>query len=187
VPRRTGTGEAGFALIELLIIAVLALTVSAIAAPAFTSFRESQRARNAARMVERELQTARLKAVTVSRALRVRFDCPAAGQLRVLELTGVAATDNAANRCDPSAFPFPGPNDALRATPSLDSPVIYLPDSTTVAGAIRQFEFDPRGQVFSVSPSGAVSALTADAVLTVTRNGWTNTITINELGRIRLN
>lgn len=185
--RRPTIGDGGFTLIELLIVSMMALVVSAIAAPSFSAFRESQRARDAARRVERELQTARLKAVTSSRALRVRFDCPVAGQFRVLELTGIAATDNAANRCDPTAFPFPGPNDSLRATPSLDSPVIHLTDGTTVSGAIRQFEFDPRGQVFSVSTSGVVTALAGDAVLTITRHGWTNTVTVNGLGRIRLN
>ena len=185
--RRAARSDAGFTLIELLIVSMLALAVSAIAAPAFSSFRESQRARNAARLVERELQTARLKAVTASRALRVRFDCPVPGQFRVLEVTGVATTDDSASRCDPLAFPFPGPNDSLRATPSLDSPVFHLPDDTTVTGAIRQFEFDPRGQVFAVSGTGDATALGADATLTITRHGWTNTVTINALGRIKLN
>lgn len=179
--------DAGFSLIELLIVAVLALTASAISVPMIRNLQQSQRARNATRTVERELQTARLKAVTASRSLRVRLNCPAAGQLRTLEVTGVASTDDAANRCDPVAFPSPGPYDTLRATPSLDSPVVYLPDNTTVTGAFLEFEFDSRGQVFSVSQSGAVAALTADAVLTVTREGYTNTVTINALGRIRQN
>ena len=174
-------------MVELLIIAVIAIAISAVAVPSIRSFREIQRARNAARMVERELQTARLKAVTVSRALRVRFNCPSAGQFRILELTGVAATDNSSNRCSPTAFPFPGPNDSLRATPSLDSPVLYLPDSTTVTGAVLHFEFDPRGQVFSVPTSGDVQPLAGETVLTVTRKGFSNTVTINALGRIRLN
>lgn len=185
--RRAARSDAGFTLIELLIVSMLALAVSAIAAPAFSSFRESQRARDAARLVERELQTARLKAVTASRALRVRFNCPAAGQFRVLEVTGVATTDNSANRCSPTAFPFPGPNDTLRATPSLDSPVIYLPDGAMLGGTVMHFEFSPRGQVFSVSGTGDTTALGNDAVLTITRNGWSNTVTVNALGRIKLN
>ena len=179
--------DAGFTLVELLIIAVVALAISAVAAPAFNTFREAQRARNAARLVERELQTARLKAVTTSRALRVRLNCPAVGQLRVLEVTGVPATDDAANRCDPVAFPFPGPNDSLRATPSLDSPVIYLPQGAVVAGTTTHFEFSPRGQVSAVSGAGAVTPLAADATLTVTRKSWSHTVTINGIGRVRLN
>jgi Tfp pilus assembly protein FimT len=184
---QTRQNDAGFTMVELLIIAMIAIAVSAVAAPSFRAFRESMRARNAARLVERELQTARLKAVSVSRSLRVRFNCPAAGQLRILELTGVATTDEAANRCDPAAFPYPGPNDALRSTPSLDSPVIYLPDSTTVTGTVLFFEFDPRGQVYSVSTSGDVQPLAATTTLTVTRKGYSNTVTVNALGRIRLN
>ena len=185
--RQRAGSDAGFTLIELLIIAMLAMTISAVAAPAFNSFRDAQRARNAARLVERELQTARLKAVTSSRALRVRLNCPAVGQLRVLEVTGVAATDTAGNRCDPTAFPSPGPNDALRSTPALDSPVIYLPTGATVTGTFLQFEFSPRGQVYSVSTAGAATALANDAQLTIVRAGWSNTVTINAIGRVRLN
>jgi hypothetical protein len=106
---------------------------------------QSQRARTAARAVERELQSARLKAVTASKRMRVKLNCPVAGQLRVVEVTGVAATDNAANRCDDVAFPFPGPRDALRSTPSLDAPLVRLPLGTTITSVVTTFEFGPRG------------------------------------------
>ncbi len=185
--RRTAASDAGFTLIELLIIAMVAMVISAVAAPAFNSFRDAQRASNAARLVEREFKNARLKAVTSSRALRVRLNCPAVGQLRVLEVTGVAATDNATNRCDPVAYPFPGPNDTLRSTPALDSPVIHLPQGALVAGTFTHFEFSPRGQVYSVSATGITSALAADATLTITRKSWSHTVTINAIGRVRLN
>jgi len=163
-----------------------AITLAALAGPSFSTLIEANEARTAARRVERELQTARLKAVTASRALRVRFDCPAAGQLRILEVTGIATTDDAANRCDPVAFPSPGPNDMLRATPSLDSPVIYLPEGTTVTGDPRHFEFSTRGSVHEVDGSGATVDVAGDVVLTITRDGWSYTVTINALGRIKL-
>ena len=117
---RRRDNQSGFTLTELVVVMALVMAVAAITVPRFSDLVASQRARNAARLVERELQKGRLKAVTASRAMRVRLNCPVAGQLRLVELTGVPATDNALNRCDEVAFPSPGPNDTLRSTPSLD-------------------------------------------------------------------
>jgi len=179
--------DSGFTLIELAIVLLAMSTLAAIAVPSINSFLNSQRARNAARTVERTLQTARLKAVTTSRSLRVKFACPTATTLRILEVTGVPGTDNAGNRCDPTAYPSPGPVDALRSTPSLDSPVIDLPTGTTVAGNPTMLEFTPRGTVYAVDPGGAVTPLAADVVWTVTKGTFVNTVSINGLGRVRLN
>lgn len=174
----------GFTIFELVLVMASALTLAAIVGPTFSNLMGSNRARVAVRQVERELQAARLKAVSSARSLRVRLDCPVPGQLRVLEVTGIDTTDKAANRCDPTAFPFPGPRDSLRATPSLDSPVIYLPEGAAVAGDVRQFEFDPRGTVFAVNADGASVLLDGEVVLTVSHKTWTHTVRINAVGRI---
>jgi Tfp pilus assembly protein FimT len=177
-------GQDGFTLIELILVMAGALTLAAIVGPSFSNLLEANRASVAARQVERQMQTARLKAVSSARAMRVRLNCPAAGQLRVLEVTGIATTDTAANRCDPAAFPSPGPRDTLRSTPSLDSPVIYLPDQVAITGTVQQFEFDPRGNAYSVDAVGMTTALAGDVVLTIARKGWTHTVRINAVGRI---
>jgi Tfp pilus assembly protein FimT len=187
VRSRNGNGQAGFSLVELMFVMLGIVAIAGMTIPKFNTFIQSQRARDAARLVERELQTARLKSVSASRALRVRFNCPAAGQFRLLEVTGIASVDNAGNRCDPTAFPSPGPIDSLRATPSLDSPVHYLPPSTTVTGPALNFEFSPKGSVYSVNGAGVTTAVAGDVVLTVTRTGYSKTVTINALGRVRLN
>jgi prepilin-type N-terminal cleavage/methylation domain-containing protein len=179
--------DRGFTLVELAIVLAGFATLTAISVPGINAFLSAQRARNGARTVERTLQNARLKAVTSSRSLRVRFTCPTTGTLRILELTGVAGTDNAGNRCDPTAYPFPAPIDTLRSTPSLDSPVILLPRGTAVAGNPTMLEFTPRGTVFAVGSGGAVTPLAADVVWTVTQGSYVNTVTINALGRVRLN
>jgi type II secretory pathway pseudopilin PulG len=179
--------DAGFTLIEITVIMALSLIVAATIVPRIGALMKSQRARNGAQIVETQMQTARLRADAVSRPLRVRFSCPSTGTLRVLELTGVAATDSASNRCSPTAFPYPGPRDALRATPSLDGPVVYLPSGVSVSGAIMQFEFTPRGEVYAVAADGSTSLVTGDATLTVSYGTWTNTVKVNALGRIRLN
>jgi Tfp pilus assembly protein FimT len=180
-------GEAGFTLVELVFVMLGIVTLASISIPSFNNLIRAQKATEAARMVERELQSARLKAVSASRALRVRFNCPAAGQFRTLEVTGVASVDNATNRCSPTAFPSPGPNDSLRSTPSLDGPVKYLPTSTSLTASALNFEFSPKGAVFTVDSSGVASMVAGDLVITVTRSGWSRTVTLNELGRIRFN
>jgi Tfp pilus assembly protein FimT len=179
--------QAGFSLIEIVIVMALAISVAAVALPRFNDLVGAYRAKTAARAVERELQTARLKAVTTSRAMRVFLNCPVAGQLRVVEYTGVSTTDDASNRCDPIAFPVPGPNDMLRSTPQFDLPVVYLPDGSTVTATITAFEFSPRGAVSQVGAGGATTPLTAEALVTVTRAGWSYGITINVGGRIKIN
>jgi len=185
--RRT-RDQAGFTLIEVILVMAGIVMLSAAVVPRISTLLAAQDARTATRTVERQLQTARLKAVTNSRALRVRFNCPAAGQLRILEVTGITATDNATNRCSATAYPFPPPVDALRATPSLDSPVVYLPAGTTVTGSALNLEFGPKGNVYTVTPgTNDIVDVVGDLVLTVTKGSYSNTVTINALGRVRYN
>jgi prepilin-type N-terminal cleavage/methylation domain-containing protein len=180
------TGEAGFTLIEVLITTVVIVAIGAMLVPQFSNLMQSQRARTAARAVERELQSARLKAVTSSKRMRVKLNCPAAGQLRVVEVTGVAATDNASNRCDEAAFPFPGPRDALRSTPSLDSPVVRLTLGATITSAVTTFEFGSRGDAAQVGSTGVVASLASETTVTVTRAGYSSAIRINPIGKIKI-
>jgi Tfp pilus assembly protein FimT len=172
------------------------VTIAAVLVPNSRHLLNTMKARNAARVVERQLQTARLKAVTNSRAMQVRFACPAAGQMRVLEVTGVAATDGAGNRCDPAAYPYPGPNDALRSTPVMDSPVVYLPAGTTVtcvgcpAGTSSPIalEFGPRGTVHAINVATNVeSTFIGDITIQVLLGGQTYEVKVNELGRVKVN
>ena len=92
------SNERGFSLIELIMVMAAMVTLAAVLVPSFKTLTLSMKARDAARKVERELQTARLKAVTVSRTLRVRFNCPSAGQFRIIELTGIHGQVELANR-----------------------------------------------------------------------------------------
>jgi len=180
------TGEAGFTLIEILITTVVTIAIGAMLVPKISNLMQSQRARTAARAVERELQSARLKAVTNSKRMRVKLNCPVAGQLRMVEVTGVAATDNASNRCDETAFPFPGPRDALRSTPSLDAPLVRLPLGTTITSVVTTFEFGPRGDAGQVGATGIAATLANETTITVTRAGYSSAIRINPIGKIKI-
>jgi hypothetical protein len=59
-------------MVTILFLGILA----AVAVPSFQAMALEMRLGQGAREVERELQTARLKAVTTNRPVRVRFNCP---------------------------------------------------------------------------------------------------------------
>jgi Tfp pilus assembly protein FimT len=86
---------AGFSLVDILGVLAIIATVSAMAVPQVSSGLDSMRLGMSLRDVERELQFARLKAVTANRPMRVRFDCPAAGSIRVVEVIGTSAVPDA--------------------------------------------------------------------------------------------
>ena len=114
--RRRPHTAGGFSLLDLLLVISLVSIISGIAVPVATDAADGLRLSMATREVERQLQSARLRAVSANRPLLVRMNCPGIGQLRVVEVTGVATTDGDANRCDENSFPYPGPNDSDRAT-----------------------------------------------------------------------
>ena len=88
---RRCTGS-GFSLVDLLATCAVIATVSAIAVPAITNSIEGQRLGMETRAVERELQIARLSAVQSNQPIRVRFNCPATGQYKRVELLGTVNT-----------------------------------------------------------------------------------------------
>jgi len=84
----TPAGSLGFSLTELMIVVAFATTLMAMSIPIVSDISQSTKLNEAARLVERELQNARLKAVNVNRPLRVRLNCPSTGYIRTVELIG---------------------------------------------------------------------------------------------------
>src|SRR6266513_1334109 len=80
--------ERGFSLVDLMATLAIIGTIAAIGVPLVTDAVESQRLGIELRNVEREIQIARLAAVTTNRPIRVRFNCPSAGYYRRVELIG---------------------------------------------------------------------------------------------------
>jgi len=191
--RRTRHPDAGFSLTELLIIVAVLAVVMGVAIPSFTTLRERMRLNQSAREVEREIQSARNKAVLNNRPMRVRFNCPAVGQLRVVELLGTpsvpAAADLAANRCSDATYPYP-PADRDPATrPNLDGPILRL-DPRVQFGTVETIEFWTNGSAHAgnVSPLPMLPVAGTSLTLTSTTGSTTRTatITVNGIGKITL-
>ena len=164
-----------------MVIAVAA-TMMAFALPILSDLGESSKLAAAAREVERELQSARLKAVTVNRLLRVRINCPTTGYFRTVEVLG-NATDQATNRCVPSNYPFPAPDQDIITRPNFDGPVRVLSDGTTVTSEV--LEFRPDGTAAQVVSNVAQNIATT-VTITVTRRGKSKTVTVNGAGKVVL-
>jgi len=172
----------GFSLIELTLTLAVAATLAAIAVPALNAVSDSTKLSNAAQQVERELQTARMKAVANNTPLRLRTNCPSTGYYRIVEYLGTTA-DTATNRCDATTYRWPAADNDLSTTPNYDGPVRQMANAATVTGA--SIEFRPDGTAWNATTGTAV-AITSPVTLTVTRNGKTKTITVNSLGKVLL-
>lgn len=183
IPMGFDSNQRGFSLIELMLTLTVLGTLVAVGLPVMQDMSESMKLGESSRTVERELQTARLQAVSVNRVLRVRLNCPAAGYIRIIEVTGSPTIDNATDRCMTTRFPFPPPDTDLMTRPNFDGPVHVLPNGATVSSLVLQFS--PDGTASTVV-AGAVSAITTPVDVTISRHGKTRTVTVNNVGKVQL-
>jgi prepilin-type N-terminal cleavage/methylation domain-containing protein len=171
----------GFSLTELMLTVAIAATIMGMAVPVMNDVSATMKLNEASRMIERELQEARLSAVAKNRALRVRTNCPATGFVRTVEVLNTPV-DAAANRCLQTAFPFPA-DDNLMTRPNYDGPVRTIPNGATVSTVTLQFQ--PDGTVFTVV-SNVPTQMAAEQTLTVTRKSSSRSVKVNGAGKIRL-
>ncbi|HXH05188.1 MAG TPA: GspH/FimT family pseudopilin [Vicinamibacterales bacterium] len=180
-PRRAA--EDGFTLVETLATVAIAVILFAMATPRVQDMVSELRLNQAAREVERELQTARLRAVATNRTLRVRSNCPTAGYVRIVEVLGTSA-DTAANRCSESAYPFPAADNDPVTRPNHDGPLRKLYSGVTITTGT--LEFRPNGTVFQVDGAGVPQPISTFVTVTLTRQSKTRSITVNGVGKIQL-
>jgi prepilin-type N-terminal cleavage/methylation domain-containing protein len=182
--------QRGFTLIDVLTVIVVLGIMAAVTAPGMIASLDRLKLGQATREVERELHVAKSRAVSKGRGIRIRFNCPSAGQYRVTELLGTvtvpAAADNAADRCDQTKYPYPiADNDPL-TLPNLDGPVRYLPDDVSF-GTSQTIEFWPDGTAHITGATIPWPLIpTVGINITVVRDANTSTITVNGLGKILL-
>jgi prepilin-type N-terminal cleavage/methylation domain-containing protein len=174
--------QRGFSLIELLMIVAVAGTIMAIGLPALLDLSENSKLNTAAREIEREFQSARLKSVTSNRALRVRLNCPSVGSYRTVEVVS-AVVDAGDDRCQQAAYPFPAPDTDLGTRPNYDGPIRILGEGITVT--TETLEFRPDGTVYQVIANAAQN-IPESVTITVTRRTKTRTVNVNGAGRIVL-
>jgi Tfp pilus assembly protein FimT len=165
----------------LMVVAMIAV-LAVIGLPVMKDMTENIKLNQAARLVEREMQDARLKAVSSNRVIRVRMNCPSAGYIRSVEVLGTAA-DNATNRCSTTAYPFPPPDDDIMTRPNFDGPVRVLPLDATVSNVVLQFS--PDGSAVSVI-NGVPTTLAAPLSVMISRHGKSKTATVNNVGKVQL-
>lgn len=189
--RARGQGSRGFTLMELLLVSSIFVLLAAIGTPTLGRAVDAYRIGLAMRSVERELQAARLSAVTTNRMLRVRFNCPAIGEFRRVEVLGAPGApdtlDASSARCSEASFPYPPPDTNPLTRPNHDGPIRRLPIGVRFNTA-QTIEFWPDG---TAHVDGGVSGTwpviqTGGLTVSLSKAGVTRSIAVNGLGRVQL-
>jgi prepilin-type N-terminal cleavage/methylation domain-containing protein len=185
----------GFSLTEVIVVSAIVAIMAGIALPGLRSEVDAVKLSTSTRSVQSELQTARLKAVQANTYMRVRFDCPAAGQFRMVELigspfaadTGDDTDSNAATRCALANYPYiPNGADGSRVTkPNNDGQLRYLDTSVTFS-AKPTIEFWPDGTAYTIAAGARTAVPPAGVTITLARKSQSKTITVTSLGNIQM-
>lgn len=189
---RSLVGVAGFTLVEMMAVMAVFVIIAAMAVPLLKDSADAMQLGIQARAVERTLQEARLKAVKANQPVRVRFNCPASGGYRIVELIGTpkapATADTATNRCDLATYPYPAPDTDIITRPNNDGPVERL-ESYTSFSASQTLEFWPDGTVHADSASTLPWPMIAGdpgISITLLRKSKTKQVQVNGFGKTKI-
>jgi hypothetical protein len=115
--------------------------------------------------------------------MRVRFDCPGPGQLRVVEVVNDPIIDNDPNRCSEEDYPYPDPDPGM--LPNADGPVVWLPESTQFEG-FRDLEIRNTGRVTPLTGCPACAPAAPPAAISIGNGYETQIITVSPSGRMQV-
>jgi prepilin-type N-terminal cleavage/methylation domain-containing protein len=155
-------GQQGYTLFELLVTMGLIGIVAAIGLPVMNDAIIRNRVWTGSETIGTQIRQARLLAITHNTRFRVRFNCPAAGEVRILVVTGNATIDNSTTRC--------------ASQQTYDSGVVAMP-AGVLFGTVPTLEVNGRGVYSAIS--GSVP-LTID----VSYGSSTRSLTVNSTGQI---
>jgi Tfp pilus assembly protein FimT len=171
------------------------VTVAAIAVPSLKNTVDGQRLGIDARAVEREMQLARLSAVTTNRPIRLRFNCPSVGYYRRVELIGSVnnpntnddADNRAAVRCNDVTYPFPAADNDPITKPNNDGPKMQLNSKVTFTST-QTLEFWPNGtvHVYNSAAQAWPSVGSSPVNIILTSAGVNRSVTVNVLGKTQI-
>ncbi len=156
--------ERGFTLVEMLIVVGMIGIFTAISVPVFIESNARSRLWTGSEQIGATIRQARLRAISSNTNHRVVFDCPTAGVIRSLIMTGDPAVDDAADRCTQTL-------DGDSGTINLPFDVAFDSDSAAF------LEVSGRG-IFTAS--GAAIPLTID----VTQGTASRSLTVSATGQI---
>jgi len=157
--------EAGFSIVEVVAVAAVTMITVGLAAPSITAAIETYQFNNDVQSVASTIRTARFTAVASNVRMQVRFNCPATGQMRVVEVTGNAAIDTAGDRCDLDAYPYPDPDASV--APDNDGPVVQMGSGTDLPTTVGGLEISTSGRVVPLTGCPACATASPPALLTM--------------------
>ena len=187
----------GFSIVDMLATMAILATVCAIAIPTLSNSVENQRLGIELRNVEREIQLARLNAVSTNRPIRVRFNCPSTGYFRRVELIGSVdnpssgddADSQGARRCSTTYYPYPAADHDPLTRPNNDGPLMQI-NQKVVFTSTQTLEFWPNGTVHVPPTNGSLGQwplVGATPVnLLLTKGTTTRSITVNGIGKMQI-
>jgi prepilin-type N-terminal cleavage/methylation domain-containing protein len=176
--------QAGFTLVEMLVVSAVIAIMAGMAAPTILGAMRLFALNSTVQTVGAAIRSARYTAVSKNRTMRVRFNCPAVDQFRIVEVTGNAVIDNDANRCSEAAYPYPNPDPAA---PNHDGPIVRLPVDSQF-GALQSIQIDTMGRVAQLNGCPACAPGAVGATVDVVGNSGyaTRTITVSGNGQVIL-
>lgn len=176
------TKESGFTLIEAIVVGAVGMITIGLAAPALTGALDHYRFNTDVQQLATTIRNARYKAVSLNQRVRVRLNCPSQGLMRVVQVTGTAGIDTAANRCNEAAYPYPGTTAATAG----DGPVIEMGNAINYPANASSIEISTTGRMVPLTgcPACAAGSPPFSLIVEDQKNDIQRSMTVSAAGAV---